>query len=269
MQLHSVYSQGVTNTRVKSFVADNDTIVLDSLSIVSGSDIIFVSNQILDDSKYEIDYTKGLFILNDQSFKGREIKVAYRVFPMSFEKNYEHKTIASVEKKGKTSKNPFLYEYTPKSEDVFYLNGLNKSGSISRGVVFGNNQDLAVNSSLNLQLSGKISEEVSILASISDDNIPIQAEGNTQQLQEFDRVFVQLFNDSWKLTAGDFYIRRPKSYFMNFNKKVKGGSFEMKMKTSKKNEFNTMRPIISAQFLKENLQEIEFKGLKEIKGLID
>ena len=266
MQLHSVYSQGVTNTRVKSFVADNDTIVLDSLSIVSGSDIIFVSNQILDDSKYEIDYTKGLFILNDQSFKGREIKVAYRVFPMSFEKNYEHKTIASVEKKGKTSKNPFLYEYTPKSEDVFYLNGLNKSGSISRGVVFGNNQDLAVNSSLNLQLSGKISEEVSILASISDDNIPIQAEGNTQQLQEFDRVFVQLFNDSWKLTAGDFYIRRPKSYFMNFNKKVKGGSFEMKMKTSKKNEFNTMRPIISAAISKGKFARNRIQGVEGNQG---
>jgi hypothetical protein len=259
-------AQDVTNLRQQELILDDDTVSIDSLSLVPNSEIVFFGNDPMDRLSYEIDYSKGLFILKDNILRGKTISLSYRVFPTSFEESYEHKKIDDIEQKNKALINPFLYEYTADNEDIFYLNGLNKSGSISRGVVFGNNQDLAVNSSLNLQLSGKVSENVSILASISDDNIPIQAEGNTQQLQEFDRVFIQLFSDSWKLTAGDFYLKRPKSYFMNFNKRVKGGSFELKMKTSKKNEFSTMRPIISAAISKGKFARNKIQGIEGNQG---
>ena len=261
-----VEAQSVTNIRNQDLEIKSDTMIIDSLSIVPNSEIIFLGNEPLDNYSYTIDYSKGIFIANDKNLKGQTISLIYRVFPMNLEGSHEHKKIANIEQQKDVLKNPFLYEYTAKNEDIFYLNGLNKSGSISRGVIFGNNQDLAVNSSLNLQLSGKISENVNILASISDDNIPIQAEGNTQQLQEFDRVFIQLFSDSWKLTAGDFYLKRPKSYFMNFNKKVKGGSFEVKIKTSKKNEFNTMRPIISAAISKGKFARNKIQGVEGNQG---
>jgi len=259
-------AQNITNVRQQVFILDKDTFQIDSLSLVPNSEIIFISNTSLTQDKYEIDYALGIFILRDEALRGCQVSLTYRVLPLSLSKTYEHKQISNVDVENKISRNPFLFEYSPEEEDIFYLNGLNKSGSISRGVVFGNNQDLAVNSSLNLQLSGRISDDVSILASISDDNIPIQAEGNTQQLQEFDRVFVQLFSDSWKLTAGDFYLKRPESYFMNFNKKVKGGSFEIKMKTSKKNEFNTMRPIISAAISKGKFARNKIQGVEGNQG---
>jgi hypothetical protein len=261
-----VGAQDIINIRQQKFTVISDTIIIDSLSIIPKSELIFLNNKLLNNSNYDIDYSKGLFISKENFLKGETLSITYRVFPFSFEKSFEHKKSTAIDNQGESLKNPFMYEYTAENEDIFYLNGLNKSGSISRGVMFGNNQDLSVNSSLNLQLSGKLSDNISLLASISDDNIPIQAEGNTQQLQEFDRVFIQLFSDSWKLTAGDFYLQRPKSYFMNFNKKAKGGSFEMQLKTSKKNEINTFRPTISAAISKGKFARNNIKGVEGNQG---
>ena len=66
------------------------------------------------------------------------------------------------------------------------------SGNYSRGFSIGNNQSLVLNSSLNLQLSGDLGDGIKLTGAISDNQIPVQPEGNTRQIQEFDRLFIQL-----------------------------------------------------------------------------
>lgn len=119
-----------------------------------------------------------------------------------------------------------------KPSGLLYNQNLDYSGSFARGVNFGNNQDLVLNSNFNLQLSGKLNNEVHILAAISDENLPLQPEGNTQQLREFDKVFIQLSKDHTSLTAGDFDWTRPNAHFINYYKKLEGVSFSH----SEKNE---------------------------------
>ena len=116
------------------------------------------------------------------------------------------------------------FDFTPSSAEaeLIDMQGLNYEGSITRGISFGNAQNLVVNSNFNLRFSGVVSDDIEISAAISDQNIPLQPEGNTQQLQDFDRVFIEIKKGNSKLIAGDFELARPQGYFQNYFKKLKG-----------------------------------------------
>ncbi len=95
-------------------------------------------------------------------------------------------------------------------------------GNFTRGISFGNTQDVVLNSNLNLQLSGDLGNGLILTAAISDENIPLQPEGNTQVLQEFNKIFIEIEKDNTQVIAGDYEIGRPNSHFMNYFKKLKG-----------------------------------------------
>lgn len=210
----------------KEIKIESDTITLDSLPIAESSELLLFDNQPLDSSQFKIDYINSDLIILDQSLMGQQVTISYRFIDFDFNVVYKNHDIKDIQLEDPGLPNFYSIRPDENRENEFDLGGLNKSGSISRGISFGNNQNLSVNSNLDLQLSGKLTEDISIKAAISDDNIPIQAEGNTQQLREFDQVFIQLYNDQFELTAGDFRMQRPNSYFMNFDKKVQGGSIK-------------------------------------------
>ncbi|MGD0710010.1 MAG: hypothetical protein ABR968_02400 [Bacteroidales bacterium] len=219
-------AQRLSNYRASKIEVRSDTIFLDSLSIIPGSLIIRdTAGNKLDSSRYSIYCPKAELVL-DHAYRTQftTLFVSYKVFPYNFSQSHKHKDAKDIQPDAKGNYNPFTYTYN-QSSDIFKFGGLNKNGSISKGVSFGNNQDLVVNSNFNLQLSGKLNDDVEVLAAITDNNIPIQPDGNTQQIQDFDKVFIQLSSKSSKLIAGDFELTRPDSYFMNYNKKTEGGDF--------------------------------------------
>ena len=197
-----------------------DSIRLDTLSIFPNSFKVFVNEVPLSISQYRLNFSSALFVLNQPIEDS--ICFVYQVFPFDLSKKYQLRDSTVVFDKDRDNSALFKIENFFSVDDVFGGNELNKNGSISRGIAFGNNQDLGINSSLNLELSGKISSNLKILASVSDANIPIQPEGNTNKLQEFDKVFIQIYNDRLKLIAGDFWLSKPKGYFMNYRKRAQG-----------------------------------------------
>jgi hypothetical protein len=200
---------------------------LDSLSIVPGSVSISSNGTALDSSLYKINYAEGTAVVYRKkiSVPPDSLQFSYKTFPYLFSSETKHKDTKWLHMDIKGRKDPFNYDFESKSEDLFKMEGLNKTGSISRGIAFGNAQDVVVNSNLNLQLSGHLTNDIDILLAATDNNIPIQPDGNTQQLQEFDKVFIQFSNVNTKLIAGDFQLARPSGYFMNFYKKSQGISF--------------------------------------------
>ncbi|MEI6594749.1 MAG: hypothetical protein WCO28_04235, partial [Bacteroidota bacterium] len=220
----TMHAQQLNNIRTKTFLASNDTILLDSQIIFKGSVSISTNEKILIESvDFKIDYIHSQLIIL-QIPLNTKLQVQYKVLQLDIGKPYAHKDKKIIQREYYETKNPFLY--TPDASnkiDIFKNDGLKMNGSLSRGLAFGNNQNVVLNSNLNLQLAGKLNNDIDILAAISDENNPIQPEGNTQQLQDFDKVFIQLSKQKTKLIVGDFEMKRPQnSYFMNYFKKSRG-----------------------------------------------
>jgi hypothetical protein len=61
----------------------------------------------------------------------------------------------------------------------------------------------------------------------------LQPDGTTQQLQDFDKVYIQLKKDPHLIIAGDYNLKSFDSYFMKFAKQLQGGSYVNDLKFKK------------------------------------
>lgn len=142
------------------------------------------------------------------------------------------------------------------------LGDLNSKGSIIRGITFGNNQGQSVQSSMDLQISGKISKDVTILASISDHNLPIQADGYTQTLEEFDKIYLQLnIKDRSILRAGHLDLLDENTYFGRYQRRSMGMQFQTNF-----GKDNTTFVDVTAGVARSEFHRIRFQGIEGNQG---
>ena len=243
--------------RQKTIAASKNEIVFDSLSVLPGTVRIMCGNAVLSEADYEINYNSAAITF----FKscGDSLKLTYRVLPYNLAEPVFHRDTSAIYSQQKGDREKYLISPSSGNSDLFGQSGLNKQGSISRGVSFGNRQNLSVNSSLNLRLSGYIAPNLQILASVTDDNLPIQPEGNTNKLQEFDQIFIQIFNDKFKITAGDFWISKPDGYFLTYKKRGQGLSGEYIWKQTKNSTIKTQvsGALSKGKFNRQIIQGVE------------
>ena len=263
------YAQIQGNARQKFISTLSDTIVVDTLSLVPGSVYFFFpSGESFNDTlSLIVNESASLVIIQnrEETILPDSLLMVYRVFPILFSQSFRNRDRDVIEKSYSGLYNPFSYNDRQSENNIFKLEGLQHNGNISRGVSFGNNQDAVVNSSFNLQLAGKLSDDVEILAAITDNNIPVQPEGNTQQIQDFDKVFIQLTRNKTKLLVGDFELRRPESYFMNFYKKAQGGVLTTEYLPGTRKE-QVMRTGVSGAISKGKYARNVFPGIEANQG---
>jgi hypothetical protein len=260
-------SQGfcqIDNVKLKRIAAVNDTVVFDSLSVLPNSMIVIAAGDTLSAQDYFLDEARATFFLL-KSPEVDSLTLSFRTLPFYLGNQLSHKSTALITKKYQSVLGNYVLSNKSPAESLFDDKSLNKSGSVSRGILFGNNQNLSVNSTLNLQLSGKVSDKYSILASVSDDNIPIQPDGNTQQLQDFDQVFIQLYDDRSKIIAGDFQLNRPAGYFMNYFKRAQGAYFNSSS-VKKSGDIPVLRIEASASISKGRFARNTIQGVEGNQG---
>lgn len=219
--ISGIFAQEIeTPYKSKKIAVVKDTIVIEKVSINKAFfKILDKNNTPIDSSNYVVDFKKSTLFFKNNFSSTDSLTIRYLKFPEFLTKTYsiydEEKVVANEAGK--------LYTISKEEKSKFKpFDGLTTSGSISRGITVGNNQNTVVNSNLDLQITGKISDKVSLRASIQDSNIPLQDGGYSQKLDEFDQIFIELFSDKWNIRAGDLFLENRQSQFLNFNKKVQG-----------------------------------------------
>ncbi|HMO32136.1 MAG TPA: hypothetical protein PKE07_03980 [Lacibacter sp.] len=246
-----------SNLRTKKISTRDSTVQLDSLSIVPQT---FRASG-LTEKNYRLDEWNAVFTWL-QPPAADSVEVSYRVFPFRLTAGVQRMDFESV-------KNNFITRpITPEGADgpgkgLFDFGNVNYNGSFGRGISFGNNQDAVVNGLLNLQINGMIGDSMQLSAALTDNNIPIQAEGNTQQLNEFDQVWIQLKKKGWQLNLGDIDIRRNDAYFLSFFKRLQGAAFQTENKVFR-NSKNSL--LVSGAIAKGKFNRYVFQGQEGNQG---
>ncbi|MDA3819371.1 MAG: hypothetical protein PF590_02745 [Candidatus Delongbacteria bacterium] len=218
-------------------------------------------------SAYHLDFFTGQLYL-PQEIQNKNLVAKYRSYPVD---------ISNTTTSGfpfKTEKNDSVQPLSKPGSNNFYHPGdlrqsttkkskLKTSGSIARGINVGNNQNAVLNSNLNLQIDGELSKNLHVRASLTDKNIPIQADGTKQNLQKFDNVFVEIYNPDFNLKAGDISLTAKEDYFMRYDKNTRGIHINTVLG---KNTNTTIHSDVSASVSRGKYHKMEFMGEEGNQG---
>ena len=248
----------LSNLHRKYLPVRGGLIPIDSLSIVPGA--FFIKD--VDDSAYTLDWVNATLTWK-KTPPGDSVLVVYRLFPYKFNAIARRFNYDSIE-------NYFLVQpyagtngYNQAGDNFFNFGNITYNGSFGRAITFGNSQDAVVTSNLNLQISGYLADSIQISAAITDNNIPIQPDGTTADLNEFDKIFLQFKKKGWALTMGDIDLRQNQNYFLNFYKRLQGASFETTNQVSKNFSNKTL---VSAAIAKGKFTRNIFTGQEGNQG---
>ncbi|MDB4025398.1 hypothetical protein N9438_02490 [Flavobacteriaceae bacterium] len=243
--------------RTKKFIVSKDTIKFDSVPINPQNFKVLAGQKILYPTEYEIFYNEALLIISAEKYQ--EITIEYFRFPAFITKTY-----SPFDKKfivPNNSNTGQLYSLTTnkKTNELKLFDGLKTSGYINRGITSGNNQSTVANSSMDINIEGKLSDKVAIRANIFDTNIPLQENGYSQSITDFDRIFIELYSKDWRVKAGDISLKNESSYFLAFEKQVSGLEVAANINTNTK--IAASGAIVRGQF-----SSYDFVGIEANQG---
>ena len=220
------YAQPEGTAKSDTFIVRQEGIFrLSGVSIIPNSISVLLHSEKMDTNKYKVDYSLNSISLPENSGAAilDTLIVSYRIIDLGLKKKYARRKL--VEKKNSHLPDKVRVVQL-KEEDItaksIFGNNIAKSGTILRGFTVGTNKDFTVNSGLRLQVSGKLSDDIEIVAALTDENTPIQPEGNTERLEELDKVFIEVKHPSATGIFGDYEYNLNSGEFGRIKRKLQG-----------------------------------------------
>ncbi len=257
--------------RVSSQMRDS-LIHLPHQFVLAGSDTLYLTSggTLQRNIDYYINYRTGTVqfdalalvrIAADSSSKNT-LTIRYSYLPFKFQDSYyKRKLVILKDSTGRDSIRVSRPRSSFNVDDIFGQN-LQKSGSIVRGFTVGSNRDLSLNSGLRLQLAGKIASDLEVVAALTDESTPIQPEGTTQTLQEFEKVFVEMRGSDFTATLGDFNLEFGGTEFARLSRKLQGAKGAANYRLG----FSNGNVLLSGAVPRGKYNTNQFQGIEGVQG---
>ncbi|MFV1980070.1 MAG: hypothetical protein ACC655_02865, partial [Rhodothermia bacterium] len=149
--------------------------------IMPGSEHVQAGGIAVPDSLFRFDYRFGtLWFIG---VPADSVVVTYRTYPFAFRDSYFRRSIETPASDSILIRDISELAFVAQGDqpiqtsDIFGDSKLERHGSISRGIIAGNNRNVSLESGLRIQLSGEVTEGVNVRAVLTDENTPIQPDG--------------------------------------------------------------------------------------------
>ena len=222
-------AQGIATSETRELGPADSSFVLAQELVVPGSlAMVFDSvYQLQPGLDFDVDERFGIVVFTPffrrllaDTTRGHSIVASYRYRAIRLPKEvYRRRLVTLVDSAGGTRR---VAEPRPGTSTNLFGGNFRQTGSIVRGFTVGSNRDLSLQSRLWLQFSGNITEDVEVLGAVTDEQTPIQPEGNTQTLREVDNIFIEFRSPYVGGTIGKFTAANAGSEWTAFSRKLQG-----------------------------------------------
>jgi hypothetical protein len=171
------------------------------------------------DGDYFIDYKQGEIRFFTSIPQGTLIRVEYQRLPLTLKSHYSHRELVRS-----NHSPPDVRKIIEETDDPPLPSPLSLQvmGSKSLEVTMGTDRDLSFNQSLRLNITGRLTPDVTIIAILTDENLPLQPSGTTQNLGALDRLLIEVQGPIISTSIGDFDLPEGEGRFSSPGRKLQG-----------------------------------------------
>jgi len=168
------------------------------------SETITVSDlQLIANIDYKIDYNAGTITFLNQRLIHQKVNVRYQSFPFAIKRIYKRNLFPQQDKIEESNQTQDAKDKVPILGDDEQPT-LQVVGSQTFGISVGSGRSLTQNQELRISVNGEVSKNVSVIAMLSDQDLPIQPEGTTENIQDIDQKLIRITSPNVNATFGDF-----------------------------------------------------------------
>ena len=204
---------------------------LKHLPIVRDSETVTINGKRLTkDLDYRINYQVGTVTLLKDYPADVIVNITYQALPFEIKKQYKRNLFRQkqplADQLPVESEIGLQPDYARQPSTETAQPPLQVTGTQTFGVSVGSGRALSQNQELRISVDGKVSENVSVIALLSDQDLPIQPEGTTEDIQDIDQKLIRITSPNVTATLGDFEGSLGNSEFIFFPRALEGVQVE-------------------------------------------